>query len=223
MTSDPANRVLALRQLLRERFPTAHAQSPALPSATNWKEHPVAEAERISIDFSPGEILEIVIPRPGCGGALLLDDLLGRAVLEGKILALVDGKDSFDPDSFDAGRCRRLLWLRCQDAGKALQAADLLLRDGNLPFILLDLQLNSREEIQSLPPSAWHRFRGLAERSGAGLIVFTPAPFVTSAHQRFVLERPYPAAALDISRRELAARSHPRLIRRRALGQRSPA
>jgi hypothetical protein len=223
MSSDPVNRVLALRQLLRERFPSAHALAPALSSSAEWRVEASAGAEWARVDFSLGEIVEVVAPHPGSGGALLIGDLLDRAVLEERLLALVDGKDSFDPDSFDSAQCGRLLWLRCQDASQALQATDLLLRDGNLPAILLDLQLNSPEEIRSLPSSAWHRFRGLAERSGAGLIVLTPAPLVTSAQQRFSLDLPHPSWALDMPREELSARSQPRLTRRRNVPQKLPA
>jgi len=65
-------------------------------------------------------------------GALLIGDLLDRSAREGSILTLVDGKDSFDPDPFTEAQCQQLLWLRCRDASQALQATDLLLRDGNL-------------------------------------------------------------------------------------------
>jgi hypothetical protein len=223
MQSDPADRVLALRQLLRERFPTSHTSTIDRPSPAEWAEDSDTGEERPTIEFCPGMILEVVAEHPGCGGALLIGDLLHRATAQARILALVDGKDSFDPDSYGSAACDRLLWLRCHDAPQALQATDLLLRDGNLCAILLDLQLNPMREIQALPSSAWHRFRGLAERSGAALLILTPAPLVTSAHHRFVLEPRHAPAALDSPRRFLAEQSHARLTRRRMASRRLSA
>jgi len=230
MISDPVNRVLALRQLLRERFPAAHPRSAAEATPPPPPPDPDGDPAPVEVDFSPGEIYEVVAEQPnfagaqmGCGGALLIGDLLNRSGQEGRILVLVDGKDSFDPDSFDEAQCRQLLWLRCRDASQALQATDLLLRDGNLPTILLDLQLNPLTELQSLPPSTWHRFRGLAEQSGVALLVLTPAPIVTSAHRRFTLQRRGQPSDLDMPRELLSARSRPILTRRRKFSRRLSA
>lgn len=212
MPSNSSNQVLALRALLRERFPKAQAQARSLPQAK-----PASDKSLLSvISSSPGEIREFVAERPGCGGALLIGELLEHSFRNHQPLALVDGRDSFDPESYGSRLCRQLLWLRCQDAEQAIQATDLLLRDGNLPSLLLDLQLNSLAEIRALPPSAWHRFRNLAEQSGATLLVLSPAPLVTSAHNRFVLRAGPSSNASESPRKVFSCKSQVEWLRHRS-------
>ena len=56
---------------------------------------------------------------------------------------MIDGRDTFDPQSQPPGACDSLLWIRCRAAKDAVRAADLLLRDGNLPLLLIDLEHGS--------------------------------------------------------------------------------
>lgn len=217
MACDSTNRVIELRALLRERFPTAHAKAAAtsrLSSRTPAPHHITSHSPLI--DFAPGEIREVVAEHPGCGGALLVGELLQGSLRNKRILTLVDGKDSFDPDSFGQRLCRQLLWLRCRDAEQALQSTDLLFRDGNLPDIFLDLQLNPLAELRALPLNVWHRFRGLSEQSGAALIVLTPTPLVTSATSRFVLRHEGVPAVWELPRASLSTRPRTRLQRQRS-------
>jgi len=39
-----------------------------------------------------------------------------------------------------------------------VKATDLLLHDGNLPLVLLDLQFLPSRALRKIPPSTWHRF-----------------------------------------------------------------
>lgn len=216
-----AHRAIALRALLRERFPSAHADLPGLadlpPSTPTTAGSRLPIQAPVTVAFSPGEIQEVVAERPGCGSALLLGELLARAEAGGRTLTLVDGKDSFDPDSFGPSLCRRMLWLRCRDAEQAMQATDLLLRDGNLPEIVLDLQLNPFPEIRSFAPNVWHRFRALSEQAGTGLLVITTSPLVVSAHRRFALRPLAGAPDWESTRNDFSERLSPVPLRQRSL------
>jgi hypothetical protein len=90
-----------------------------------------------------------------------------------------------------------------------------LLRDGNLPDIFLDLQLNPLAELRAIPLHVWHRFRGLSEQSGTALTVLTPSPLVTSATSRFVLRHESALTAWSFPRTSLSTRSRTRLQRQR--------
>jgi hypothetical protein len=96
-------------------------------------------------------------------------------------IALIDGRDSFDPASYGSAACSRLLWVRCHHAAESLRCADLLLRDGNLPLLTLDLQLTPLRELQDIPASSWYRLRNLARQSDATLLAFTPRHLIPCA------------------------------------------
>lgn len=103
-------------------------------------------------------------------------------------IALVDGRDSFDPASHGNVLCGRLFWIRCTETDQIIQATDLLLRDGNLPLILLDLHLVPAREISRIPDALWQRFRSEARESGSSLVVLSPKTLVTAAHTRHFIE-----------------------------------
>src|SRR5436190_10037954 len=83
--------------------------------------------------FCKGGIVELVSERWSCGGTSLLLTILRHAALEQRWSALIDGSDSFDPQSAGPQVLANLLWIRCRTAADAMRSADLLLRDGNLP------------------------------------------------------------------------------------------
>jgi len=209
--------VVRLRSVLRERFPEAHPRG--------WGEAAAEEAGPVfetglpcldALGIEPGGIAEIVSPAPGNESALLLASLLCRSAERRRFAALVDGRDSFDPQWLGPGRGAGLLWVRCRKADEALRATDLLLRDGNLPLVLLDLVLNPARELAGIPGSAWFRLRGLAESSGAVLLAFTPAKLVPSARLRLSLDKALTLEAFGQTREELEERLAPRVTRRRA-------
>ena len=78
--------------------------------------------------------------------------------------------------------------MRCRKATEAIKSADLLLRDGNLPLVLMDLQLNEAKELNQIPGTTWFRLRNLAEQTAAALIALTPRQIITSAHLRLHLQ-----------------------------------
>lgn len=171
----------SLRQQLRERFPGAHLQTPRLhppPPATT-----IGTVERC---FTHGSITELNSPTRSTGLHLLLAALLNQEPKPDPTpeLALIDANDQFDPASFPTHDCLKLLWLRCQTPLQALHACDLLLRDGNLPRIILDLSLCPRLSLSALPKSAWYRFNQSIQASQCCLLAFTPHPLIPCATHR---------------------------------------
>ena len=72
-------------------------------------------------------------------------------------LALVDANDSFDPDGATNEQLAALLWVRCTGLEQAVHATDLLLRDGNLPLVVLDLMMCDGRQAQAVHSSTCHR------------------------------------------------------------------
>ena len=157
----------------------------------------VASLDSLGV-LAPGILAEIVCRRPGGGAGALIAGALRAAAEQRRHLALIDGADSFDPRSFEGVDTRGLLWARCRRrADHAVKAADLLLRDGNLPLVLMDLQLCAPRDIRAIPGSSWHRLRGLAEKTGALLLALTPAPVISAARTRLELNHTWPLDAID--------------------------
>lgn len=209
--------IVAFRELLRAKFPEAHATA-----AQHLKAAAAAEPVRSGVScldglgLAKGALTEVVGPQPGCGIGLLIASLLQReqpAALSVEPTALIDGRDAFDPWSLPAAVLDKLLWVRCRETGEAIKAADLLLRDGNIQLVLLDLQMQPPTAVRSLPLSVWHRLRMLAEKSGASLCAFTPCQIVSGARSRILLEHPFTLDDLYRSRTALAAKLTARIER----------
>src|SRR5437879_2664571 len=131
------NKIIQLRQLLAERFP----QAPDRPAAR--METGFAQLDDLLGGGLPqGAITELISGQPSAGSALFIAAMLNAAAGRNHFVALIDGCDAFDPQNVESAALAHLLWLRCRDAAQALKAADLLLRDGNLPLIILDLRSN---------------------------------------------------------------------------------
>jgi hypothetical protein len=95
-----------------------------------------------------------------------------------------------------------------------VKAVDLLLRDGNLSLVLLDLQAAPVREIRRIHASAWHRLQRLVEQTTSALVVLTPQPMVEGARVRIALNAQWTLAAQRRWRQdlmaEMAARVFPR-------------
>ena len=108
---------------------------------------------------------------------------------------------------------RHLLWVRCRTAAEALQAADLLLRDGNFPLVILDLALNPVRELQKTPASNWYRLQRLVEPAPTAFLVFTPRSMISSAQWKLSLENRWTLPQLDWPAVDLQAALKVRLQR----------
>ena len=143
-------------------------------------------------------LAEIACRRPGGGAGMLIAGVIRAAAEKQRHLALIDGADSFDPQSFAGVDTRGLLWVRCRRrVDHAAKAADLLLRDGNLPLVLLDLQLCAPRDVRSVAGSSWYRLRGLAGKTGVLLLALTPVPVIPAARIRLELDHAWPLDAID--------------------------
>ena len=191
--------IIDLRKLLAERFPQ-QAPDPHLRLATGL---PLID-EAIEGGLPKSAITELSSPNVSAGSALLICALLERAHRDGYFLGLIDGRDSFDPQSLGPGRLRNLLWIRCTKAFDAVKAADLLLRDGNFPLLILDLVLNLPGELRKIPQTTWYRLQRLVEAAPTAFLVLTRASILSSAQLKLSLNNAWTLA--DLEQDALAAR-----------------
>ncbi|MDQ6809562.1 MAG: hypothetical protein M3Z64_09105 [Verrucomicrobiota bacterium] len=191
--------ILDLRKLLAERFPQASCP----PNARLATGIPPLD-ELTGGGLPRGAITEITASQRSAGSALLICALLQAACEDRSFLALIDGRDSFDPQPLGDERLRHLLWVRCRTAMDAVKSADLLLRDGNFQLIILDLVLNRAEELQKIPQSSWYRLQRLVEPVPAAFLVLTHRGMIASAQVKLVLENRWTLG--DLARDYSAAR-----------------
>jgi hypothetical protein len=204
----PSNKIIQLRQLLADRFgrgylPAEEVYHTGLPAL-----------DEVGIP-KPG-LTEIVSAVPaGPAGGLLLYGLLHAAIRQGERIILIDGKDAFAPKGLPAADLKRLLWTRCRDAWEAIKAADLAIRDGNVPLVILLLTLNPGGELKRIPATAWHRLHMLAEKSAVTGLVFSSQAQVGCARLRLSVSGSFPLAGLHRCRGELLPRLGLQIERRR--------
>jgi|HigsolmetaAR201D_1030396.scaffolds.fasta_scaffold09486_2 RecA/RadA recombinase len=142
----------------------------------------IPEFDRLTGGLPTGAITEI-FGSPSSGRTSLLLSLFAAMSMQGKVCALVDSTDSFDPASAErAGvRLANLVWVRCnRHAGHAFKAADMLLHGGGFGLIALDLADLPRRVLQHIPLSYWYRFRRAIEHTPASLVVLSTEPQVKS-------------------------------------------
>ena len=205
-----SSKIIDLRKLLAERFP--HPRNTAathLLTGLSFLDQPISRG------LPKGAITELISPQISAGSASLIHALLEAAHRDGYFVALIDGRDSFDPCALDNCSLRHLLWVRCTRALDAVKATDLLLRDGNFPLVIVDLVLNPAEELRKIRQTSWYRLQRLAEASPAACLVLSHQSMVSSAQLKVVLENSWTLQTFEekdaISRmRIVVERSHPR-------------
>lgn len=203
----PENRkIFELRELLAAKYPSAPSR------ANGWFELDLPHLEENCRRCPKGAITE------ACGsvanGALFIQALIETAHHRKTFVALIDAADSFAPDS--CAWISHLLWIRCTDADQAMRSADLLIRDGNLPLIILDLQMNADAQLRRIPPGTWHRFQRLLEQTDMAFLAITPSPIVPCASTRFQMESTWEFESLKNRREKLRARLEISVTRKRA-------
>jgi len=188
----PARSIVDLRKLLAERFPQRSTPpTTVLPTG-------LAALDRIAGGgLSKSAITEIISPQVSAGSALIVHALLRTARDADQFIALIDGCDSFDPQSAATGCLPHLLWVRCRKAFEAIKAADLLLRDGNFPFVIVDLVLNAPDELRKIPQTSWYRLQRLVEATSTACLVISRQSMVSSAQLKIVLENRWTLADLE--------------------------
>lgn len=185
-------KIIDLRNLLAERFP-----HPSLTRLTHLITGLPFLDERIDGGLPYGAITELIsLPRSG-GSASLIHALVQCGYHNNYFLALIDGHDSFDPCRLDNAMLQHLLWVRCSKASEAIKAADIFLRDGNFPLVILDLVLNAPDELRKIPQTHWYRLQRLVELIPTAFLVLTRHEMVSSAQLKLMLENSWDLQSLE--------------------------
>jgi hypothetical protein len=175
-------KIIDLRNLLAKRFPhPSCATARRLITGLPFLDEPIRSG------LPRGAITELISPG-SAGSASLIHALVHSAYRDNYFLALIDGRDSFDPCGLDNTWLQHLLWVRCSKASEGVKAADLLLRDGNFPLVIVDLVLNAPEELRKIPQTNWYRLQRLVEVLPTACLVLTRYEMVSSAQLKLVLE-----------------------------------
>lgn len=193
-----------LRNLLAEHFqhtlPAAHPAPGPLPLRTGL---PAWDDQTGGV--RPGEITEI------CGGLaathLVLEGLLESFAQAGWLGAWVDAGNSLDAGAWCPHHLQRLLWVRCHSARTAIKATDLLLRDGNCAWVMLDLQGMAPGALRGICGTHWHRFHRLLAQQGSTLLVLSRSPLVEGVRVRVRATETWTLDALERARIELRAQT----------------
>jgi hypothetical protein len=167
----PRAKIVELRQVLAQHFPPQNAPPAALISTG------LPSLDRIlGGGLLRGAITQLIASLPSTGSTLFLQELIHALQQQAQLVALVDGADCFEPVS----SADHLLWVRCRYALEAVKAADLLLRDGNIPVTILDLKQNRGAELRKIPSQTWYRLQRVAEETQTTLLLLTRHPLASS-------------------------------------------
>jgi len=119
-----------------------------------------------------GAITEIS-GQPSSGKTSMLLSILASATNREEFCVLVDGTDTFCPESgADAGiHLQRLLWVRCNNLDQTLKVTDLLLQGGGFGVVALDLSDLPGENVSL---ATWFRFQRSIENTSTILVILSP-------------------------------------------------
>ena len=203
-------RLADLRRMLAEKFPVMeHRSGGVLRTGLDGLDAAEGGVRRSALTEFSGT---------SGAGALLLQAMLRAVCREQCFAALVDAARTFEPEACPHSSLARLLVVLCADATQAVKAADLLLRDGNLALVMLDLQAVPPAQLRRIPANTWHRFQRLAEQTSAAFVVLTTGPVVEAAQVRITGAGGWTLAAQRRWRHELIAGTTWRAFARRNTG-----
>src|SRR5256714_1678758 len=194
--------IIHLRKLLAEKFPglRTHAEEWRACRAS-FRPTGVAQLdELLQGGLCKGGLTEIVADQPGAGSTLLICSILCQAAWEGQLVAFVDGSDALDVTQLEPEVLLRLLWVRCRTAAEAMKAMDLLLRDGNLPLVLLDLAGNPAAQWHEITATTWYRLQRIVEQTSTICLALTPRAMIGPVETRIFLRSRF---SLDELEREV--------------------
>ena len=153
-------------------------------------------------------LTQICIPEDMSSGRMaILCSLLAHATDRQELCALIDASDCFDAGSAESAGVNlpRLLWVRCgkkrktgpADRGKkaecrgaeqrrikpleqAFKAVDILIQNGGLGLIVIDLGEIEEQLVRKIPLTTWFRFARVIEKHPTALVVFATYPAAQS-------------------------------------------
>ncbi len=202
-----ATEVIHLREVLAERFPGVRTLTEESPpkARESWPTGIRRFDQLLQGGLPRGGITELVSAKNGAGSALFLHLILRQARTARQLSALIDGQDSFDATTLPQRVLSRLLWVRCQAVDQAMKAADIILRDRNLPLVILDLKMNPATQTRKISPTSWYRLQRLTQPSGTILVVLTSRAMVGNADVRVTLESRFWSDSMVENEENLAA------------------
>ncbi|GAB4248021.1 MAG: hypothetical protein OHK005_14500 [Candidatus Methylacidiphilales bacterium] len=92
--------------------------------------------------------------------------------------------NQLDPASCPSGLVSRLLWVRARDGMEVVRAGELLVRDGNVAWVVLDLGEDEEQARVRVPASVWFRLGQVTRQSGRLVVVMTSRARVSGARLR---------------------------------------
>ena len=201
VSSTKPRNVIELRQLLAEKFPGVRFEAGRRETLVErWPTGVVGVDFHLEGGLAKGALTEVVSGGVGCGSSLLLAQIIQQAHRNGQWIALIDSVDSFDPAALENEELSRLLWVRCSAAKEAMKAADLLLHDGTIGIVVVDLVGCPRNQARRIPSSTWHRLARTLEKTATVGLFLTPEPMVSTAVARLELQPRFTLDSLDESR-----------------------
>ena len=201
----PPSKIIELRELLAAKYPTAPPRTMGcLPTE-------IASVDAALQGGLPFGGMTEVVGQTGSG--LLLTALIRATQRRRGLLALIDGGNAFDLAGIPTAALSRLLWVRSPTAAKAVQAADLILRDGNLSLVVLDLRSVPAEETRKIPATSWYRLQRIVEPNSTAFVILTGQPLVSGARPRLRLTAHFGLNAFDCNQQDLLGRLHVELVR----------
>jgi len=196
-------------KLAELRAAIARHQSAPLRSSAGLLETGLEPLDRpLSGGLPKGGLVELVCPAQRAGASTMMASLLRQRAHHDQWSALIDGGDQFDAQGAGALALSRLLWVRCHTAKEAFRAADLLLRDANLPLILFDIRGCPEKELRKVPSTTWYRFQRILEPTAVALLAFTPAPQIPCALMRLEVDSTFGLEAMEEESERLITRCH---------------
>ena len=147
--------------------------------------------------FPKNTLSEIIESSPSSGGNILLYKLLEQVKQKRGYVALVDGNDSFAPDSVrDNETLRHLYWVRCRNTKEAIRVSDILAGDGNFSLLLIDLRRNDLNSLRRIPGNQWYRLQRAVQKSTCTCVALTPQILIPAAKLRLRLINSFDLSAL---------------------------
>jgi hypothetical protein len=199
VTSTNAKNVIELRRLLVERFPGVRMVAGRPDTLVKrWPTGIPSVDFQLEGGFAKSALTEIISSGVRCGSSLLVAEMVRRVHQNGEWAALIDSRDSFDPGSLHNEELARLLWVRCSSAKEAIKAADLILHDGTIPVVVVDLIGCARKQLRRIPSSTWHRLSHTVESAATVCVILTSEVMISTAEARLELQPRFTIDSLEI-------------------------
>ncbi len=212
MSSTNARNIVELRQLLAARFPGVRMSAERPETISDRWPTGVPQIDSLLEGGLPkGAITEIVSTGIASGSSLFVSNLVQRAHANGEWLALVDASDSFDPAALNSESLSHLLWVRCTNTKDAMKATDMLLHDGTLSLVVLDLLFSPPAQLRKIPSSTWFRLQRILENNSTAMVILSPDHMITNATARLTLQKRFTLDSLEHRRETLLAQIAPAL------------